>query len=64
VRGRAGGLMDVLHGLFESEPFHPRHFDSEAYSRSLQFLAVTQRRLLGAGTLAAAAAAVLLRARR
>jgi len=35
-------------------------FDSEAHSRSVQFLALTHWRLLGAGAVAAAAAAVLL----
>jgi len=39
-------------------------FDGEAHARSLQLLAMTQRRLLTAGALAAAATAVLLRTRR
>ena len=39
-------------------------FGGEAHARSLQLLAMTQRRLLTAGALAAAATAVLLRTRR
>jgi NAD(P)-dependent dehydrogenase (short-subunit alcohol dehydrogenase family) len=39
-------------------------FDSEAHAHSLQFLAVSQRRLLTTSALAAAAAALFLRARR
>jgi len=39
-------------------------FDGEAHARSLQLLTMTQRRLLTAGALAAAATAVLLRTRR
>jgi NAD(P)-dependent dehydrogenase (short-subunit alcohol dehydrogenase family) len=39
-------------------------FDGEAHAQSLQLLVMTQRRLLTAGALAAAATAVLLRTRR